>query len=77
MVRGGVVHADLSAHNILWWEDRPWIIDLPQAVDLAVNVDAFDFLIRDLRNVGAWFTRRGVAFDAEAIFGELLSGLSP
>jgi RIO kinase 1 len=77
MVRAGVVHADLSAYNILWWENQTWIIDLPQAVDLMVNVHAFDFLIRDLRNVGAWFTRRGVAFDAEAIFGELLSSLSP
>lgn len=76
MVRAGVVHADLSAHNILWWEDRTWIIDVPQAVDLMVNVQAYDFLIRDLRNVGAWFTRRGVAFDAETIFGELLSSLS-
>jgi RIO kinase 1 len=77
MVRAGVVHADLSAHNILWWQDRPWIIDVPQAVDLAVNIHGFDFLIRDLRNVGAWFNRRRVAFDAEAIFAELLSSLSP
>jgi RIO kinase 1 len=77
MVRAGVVHADLSAHNILWWEDQTWIIDVPQAVDLVVNIHAFDFLIRDLRNVGAWFTRRRIAFDADAIFSELLSDLSP
>jgi RIO kinase 1 len=77
MVRAGVVHADLSAHNILWWEDRTWIIDVPQAVDLVVNIHAFDFLIRDLRNVGAWFTRRRIAFDADAIFSDLLSNLSP
>ena len=75
MVGAGVVHADLSAYNILWWEDRTWIIDLPQAVDLHVNIDALDFLTRDLRNVEAWFTRRCVAFDANALFEELLSGL--
>jgi RIO kinase 1 len=77
MVGGGVVHADLSAHNILWWEGQTWIIDVPQAVDLAVNVDAFDFLVRDLRNIGSWFNRHSVAFDAEALFTKLLASLSP
>lgn len=73
MVGAGVVHADLSAYNLLWWEDRPWIIDLPQAVDVLTNVNALDFLQRDLRNVGGWFTRQGVAFDPDAVFADLLS----
>lgn len=73
MMAVGVVHADLSPYNILWWEDRTWIIDLPQAVDIVANVDAFDFLIRDLRNVGSWFSRQGVAFDADALFAELMA----
>jgi RIO kinase 1 len=72
MVATGIVHADLSPYNILWWNDRAWIIDLPQAVDLTANVHALDFLIRDVRNVGAWFARHGVAFDADEVFAELL-----
>ncbi len=72
MVGAGVVHADLSAYNILWWEERPWIIDLPQAVDVLANVHALDFLLRDLRNVGGWFARQGVAFDPDEVFADLL-----
>ena len=72
MVRAGFVHGDLSAFNLLWWEGRVWVIDLPQAVDLAQNPMAVDLLHRDLTNVARWFTRRGVAFDAEALLAELL-----
>jgi RIO kinase 1 len=68
----GLVHADLSAYNILWWRDRLVIIDLPQAVEFTTNTDAPDLLHRDLANVAAWFDRRGVAVDLEAVYGELI-----
>jgi RIO kinase 1 len=73
MVAAGVVHADLSVYNLLWWEDRLWIIDLPQAVDIGANLQAFDLLLRDLRNVGAWFEAKGVAFDPGRLLGELVA----
>ena len=69
----GLVHADLSAYNLLWWEDRMVVIDLPQAVEFTTNTDAFDLLHRDVANVGDWFSRRGVAVDVEAIYAELVS----
>jgi len=68
----GVVHADLSAYNILWWRGRISIIDLPQAVEFTTNADAPELLHRDLANVAAWFSRRGVSVDVEAVFGELI-----
>ena len=37
MAEAGVVHADLSVYNLLWWEDGLWIIDVPQAVDITTN----------------------------------------
>jgi RIO kinase 1 len=49
------------------------MIDLPQAVDIALNLNALDLLLRDLCNVALWFRRRGVAFDADDIFADLLS----
>jgi RIO kinase 1 len=73
MVRVGLVHADLSAYNVLWWEGQAWIIDVPQAVDIAANQHGLDFLIRDLRNIGGWFARHGVEFDPDAVFAELFS----
>ena len=73
MMGEGIVHADLSVYNLLWWEGRLWIIDVPQAVEVGANAQAFDFLHRDLTNVGAWFASKGVAFDADAILVDLLS----
>ena len=49
------VHADLSAYNILYVEDRVVIIDFPQSVDPRYNDDAFDLLVRDLKNVNSFF----------------------
>jgi len=73
MAGAGIVHADLSVYNLLWWDDALWIIDLPQAVDIGTNGQAFDFLHRDLLNVAAWFHSRSVDFDPEAVFADLLA----
>jgi RIO kinase 1 len=73
MAAAGVVHADLSVYNLLWWADVLWIIDVPQAVDVSTNSRAIEFLHRDIANVGTWFASRGVAFDAEELFGEVLA----
>jgi RIO kinase 1 len=75
MVDAGVVHADLSVFNLLWWNEVLWIIDVPQAVDIGTNNQALDFLHRDLANVGEWFRARDVAFDADDLFSDLLAGL--
>ncbi len=49
------VHADLSAYNMLYVDGRIVIIDFPQSVDPRYNDDAFDLLVRDVRNVNAYF----------------------
>lgn len=49
------VHADLSAYNMLYVDDHIVIIDFPQAVDPRYNDDAFDLLVRDLKNVNMFF----------------------
>lgn len=72
LTAGGVVHADLSAYNLLWWRGRLTIIDLPQAVEFITNADAPDLLHRDIANVAGWFERRGLAVDVEQVFSELI-----
>ncbi len=69
----GWAHGDLSAFNLLWWDNRLWFIDFPQAVDLAANPQGLNFLHRDVVNVCAWFTRRGLEVDPEETFAELLA----
>ncbi len=51
----GIVHADLSAYNILWWNDQPWVIDFPQAADVRRNPDWQELYDRDLRNIRSYF----------------------
>ena len=71
----GFAHGDLSAYNLLWWEDRLWFIDFPQSIDIAANLQGVDFLHRDVLNVCEWFQRRGLAIDPEEVFADLLSFL--
>ena len=58
---------------MLWWDDRIWFIDFPQAIDIAANPRGLDFLHRDVTNVCDWFVRRGVDVDPEELFAELLA----
>ncbi len=69
----GWAHGDLSAYNLLWWDDRLWFIDFPQAVDIAVNPNGVSFLHRDVVNVCGWFSRHGIDDDPEEVFADLLS----
>jgi RIO kinase 1 len=54
-----VVHGDLSAYNVLYWQEEPRVIDFPQACDPRFNGNAFDLLLRDLRNIAQYFERLG------------------
>jgi len=73
LVGAGFVHADLSAYNLLWWEDEIWLIDFPQAVDVTTNPHAFDYLHRDLGNVCTWFARHGEAIELDDLYAELIA----
>lgn len=64
------IHGDLSPYNILWWNDRPMVIDLPQAIE-ADSPDARRLLERDVENVCAWFAKQGLREDGAAIAHDL------
>src|SRR6266498_373438 len=53
----GVVHSDLSSYNILWWRQKPIIIDSPQAVDIRQNPNKNELLKRDLDNIINYFEK--------------------
>ena len=66
-LRHNLIHADLSPFNILWWDGRITIIDLPQAVDPRSNPNASALLARDVANVCRHFERYGVRSNPEEI----------
>jgi RIO kinase 1 len=57
------IHGDLSPYNILYWDGRLTIIDVPQAVDPRVNPNALALLQRDLANICRYWARYGVQSD--------------
>jgi RIO kinase 1 len=76
VVAAGYAHGDLSAYNLLWWDDELWLIDFPQAVDIAANPMGLDFLHRDVVNITTWFGRQGLERNADELFAFLLAELT-
>lgn len=65
------IHGDLSPFNVLYWNERPIVIDFPQAVNPWDNPDSRFLLERDIRNVVTYFQAYGVAADPERIARDL------
>ncbi len=57
MLEHHFVHGDLSAFNILYWEEKIYIIDFPQVVNARVNPNARMLLQRDVTRICDYFAR--------------------
>ena len=57
MLCAGIIHGDLSDFNVLMDAEGPVIIDLPQAVDPAQNLNARKLLLRDVKNITSFLGR--------------------
>ena len=78
LARHGLTHGDLSAYNVLVHDSRLVLIDLPQVVDVVGNPQGPDFLARDVRRIGEWFTARGLPAEVgqpDTLLAELLGEL--
>lgn len=63
MLARGRVHGDLSAYNVLYWEEQVTIIDFPQAFDPVHNPDAYALFARDVERLCQYFARYGSQVD--------------
>ena len=64
-----LVHADLSEYNVLYHEEKLWIIDVSQSVEHD-HPKSLEFLRMDIKNVSDFFGRKGVDTSPErSIFG--------
>ncbi|KAI4203085.1 MAG: hypothetical protein LQ350_002133 [Teloschistes chrysophthalmus] len=59
-----LVHADLSEYNILYHQDKLWLIDVSQSVEHD-HPRSLEFLRMDIKNVTDFFNRKGVDTLAE------------
>ncbi|MFW9830370.1 MAG: RIO1 family regulatory kinase/ATPase [Candidatus Thorarchaeota archaeon] len=74
-----IIHGDLSVFNILLFQNDPWIIDFPQAIDFASRMGRYEtlnngrlILLRDITNIVRHFKRFGIKGDPEKICDECM-----
>lgn len=69
----GRAHGDLSTFNLLWWQERVVLIDLPQVVMAGENPNYAEFLRRDVASLCKSFRKLGVDSDPERILSRVRS----
>lgn len=71
MLSLGLIHGDLSAYNILYWEGDITLIDFPQVTHCRGNGQAHFILERDITRVCEYFTGQGISSSPRAILDDL------
>ena len=71
MLSHDMIHGDLSAYNILYWQGSVVVIDFPQVIETSTNEDAYQILGRDVQRVCEYFQRQGLRCDPAALLKEL------
>jgi len=71
MLEHNLIHGDLSAYNILYWEGNITLIDFPQVADVRSNPDAHFILQRDVVRICEYFAARGLRRDPISLAAEL------
>lgn len=77
MLQHDMVHGDLSAYNMLYWEGKITLIDFPQVTNLHSNANARFILQRDILRVCEYFVAQGVACDRTALMETLWKRYAP
>jgi len=71
LLKHGLIHGDLSAYNMLYWEGELTLIDFPQVTSIEANPNAESIFVRDVVRVCDYFQKFDVDCDAEAISADL------
>ncbi len=71
MLNNHLIHGDLSAYNILYWEGAITLIDFPQMVEARINPHAFKLLLRDVTRVCDYFNSYGLKLNPQRITRDL------
>ena len=78
LLKLGKIHGDYSAYNLLWWEGRVIVIDVPQMVNIAENKRAPELLEQDVESL-CQSLRRTIDADPQAVLRQVRqrAGLNP
>lgn len=72
LYKAGLVHADLSAFNILNSDEKPVFIDFSQTTTLE-HPAAMEFLERDVKNIYVFFSKLGLKIDQEKVIDKIIN----
>ena len=70
MLQHNLVHGDLSAYNILYWQGKITVIDFPQVTNIDHNSQAKFILQRDVQRICDYFAGQDVDCDADSLFAD-------
>jgi RIO kinase 1 len=71
MLSQDIIHGDLSAFNILYWDGAITLIDFPQVVHPEQNRSAFRIFERDVVRICEYFQRQGVRTQPRRLAADL------
>jgi RIO kinase 1 len=71
MLANQIIHADLSAYNILYWDGDITIIDFPQVMQPEQSANTLRIFQRDVTRVCDYFAAQGVRSDARRLAEKL------
>lgn len=72
IVSSGRVHGDFSAYNLLLLNNKVFVIDFPQVIEVSRNPSAKEILRRDVESLCKSFKKYKIETDADRIFKKLL-----
>lgn len=71
LLKQELIHGDLSAFNILYWEGKVTLIDFPQITSALGNRNAYQIFCRDVTRVCEYFQGQGVPCDGPELAEKL------
>jgi len=71
MLDNEIVHADLSAYNILYWKGEITLIDFPQAISPLRHRSGYQIFSRDITRLCEYFTHQGLRTNPTRLAADL------
>ena len=71
MLAQGIVHGDLSAYNVLYWEGGINLIDFPQVISPSRHRSAYKVFSRDVTRICDYFASQGLRSDPARLASDL------
>lgn len=71
LLDNNLVHGDLSAYNILYWEGDISLIDFPQVVSPGINRNSYAIFTRDVVRICEYFISQGLRLNPHRLAADL------